>query len=353
MTTAGTLGHGDGPFAGGAGHVDPLRVIDPGLVFSSGPRSWRALLGHRLRARDLNLPSVAVGNLVGRTAVTRRVTSVAHHTETYTAHVAGLRGVAVSVRPDRLTVPPGQTRRLTLRFAVAPSARLDRYALGSLTLEGPRHTVRVPVVARPRAVAVQRRIVGVGHSGKTVVRTRSGTDRPVTVRTSTVVPAAPTGVTLVPGTFDRTAPEADASTFAAPVTVPAGAELARFELDSHNDGDDVNLYVYRDGTLVGSDTSPAADARVTLTSPPPGDYTVYVNAQAAGNGAATIGQLYTWVVDPSSGRQLAVTPQPVRGTGPGALYRYQAAWKGLDDTKRWLGIVKYRGAKDTTLVEID
>ena len=81
------------PFSQGAGHVEPRRYLDPGLVVESGPAAWRAFLRGDVRAQDLNLPSVAVGGLVGRATVVRRVTNVSSSTETYTAAVSGLPGV--------------------------------------------------------------------------------------------------------------------------------------------------------------------------------------------------------------------------------------------------------------------
>jgi len=348
MTTAQRLAVGDGPFAGGAGHVDPASAPDPGLVLDAGPAAWRRYLDRSVSARELNLPAVAVDRLVGRATVVRRVTNVGGRAETYRPVVTGLSEVGAVARPARLTVQPGQTRTVRLSFTVGSSATLDVWTRGALTLLGSRHEVRLPVVVRPHAVAAPRAVTGTGDTGTTVVRGRRGTPAPVRVRSSGLVPAAPIGLTLVPGSFDVKAPTPDADTEATPVTVPSGTELARFEIDSHNVGDDVDLYVYRGDTLVARSTSPSADAVVTLDRPDAGDYTVYVNSRNAGNDATTTGQLYSWVVPESGGEPLDLTPSAAGAQD----FRYKASWKGLDPTKRYLGVLTYADSPDNTLVEI-
>ncbi len=346
-TTAARPARGDGPFATGSGHVDPGAADDPGLVLAAGPVDWRRYLAGSLPAQRLNQPSVAVGDLVGRGSVVRRVTNVGRTAETYVARVAGLRGVLTQVRPAQVTVAPGQTRRIRLAFTVEPGARLDAWSRGALTLHSPVHDVRLPVVVRPRAVAAPRTVRGSGVRGSTVVRGRSG-PAPVRVRSSGVVPATPVGVTLVPGGFDPKSPTVGADTMATPVTVPAGTEVARFEMDAHGAGDAVHLFLYRDGDLVAQDTGADADATVTLPHPAAGDYTLYVNAHEAGNGATTTGQLYTWMVPETGGTPLDLTPTAA-GSGD---FRYQASWRHLDPTKRYLGVLTYDGSADRTLVEI-
>ncbi|MGZ4484550.1 MAG: S8 family serine peptidase [Nocardioidaceae bacterium] len=349
MTSAQPLAGGDGAFAGGAGHVDPLRAVDPGLTFDSGPRTWRRFLDGRLPAQDLNLPSVAVGRLVGRTQVVRRVTNVSGRTETYDVRVTGLPGIDAMATPARITLAPGQTRPVTLLLAARSVDGLNRYAKGSLTLSGP-HLVRVPVVVRPRALAAPRQVSGSGDTGATVVRGRAGTSSQVLARSTGLVGAAPTGVSLVPGGFDTAAPSQDESTMAMRLHVPAGAVVARAQIAADDRADDLDLYVYRGDTLVASATSSAANATVTLFRPAAGEYTVYVNAHQAA-GAASTGRLYTWVVGHHAGAPLTLTPAGSNGL-PGRGFAYTASWRHLDPAKRWLGVVRYGRSGDATLVQV-
>ncbi len=75
------------PFAQGAGEIASARYLHPGLVYASGPRDWAGYaaqtgleLPHPVPAvpvSQLNLPSIAVGSLIGGTTLTRTVTSQA------------------------------------------------------------------------------------------------------------------------------------------------------------------------------------------------------------------------------------------------------------------------------------
>ncbi|PYQ07408.1 MAG: hypothetical protein DMF82_03910 [Acidobacteria bacterium] len=78
-------------FRQGAGHVRPNRAADPGLVFDSGINDWLAFLcgtttgvspatcsalaglGYSFDPSNLNVASIAIGDLLSAQAVTRRV----------------------------------------------------------------------------------------------------------------------------------------------------------------------------------------------------------------------------------------------------------------------------------------
>jgi hypothetical protein len=351
MTTAYDLDGTTGPFAEGAGHVDPKHLLDPGLVFDSGPGGWRAYLAGRKDAAEVNLPSIAVGELTGHRTVTRRVTNVSSKSESYSARVTGLDGLNVSVRPSTMTLTPGQTRRFRIRVTARDQASADHYAKGWLTWTGLTHQVRSPVVVKPVEVSAPAELTGSGDSGSVAARGTAGPGEPVDLSSTGLVPASPTGISLVPGGFDPTAPESDPDTFATTVGVPAATEVARFQMESHNQGDDVDLYVYRGHDLVGSAASVSSDETVTLVEPPAGKYTVYVNASSAANGATTTGQLFTWVVGQRGGTPLTLSQDTV-DAGPGEPFRYSATWSGLDMTQRWFGAVRYGDSGARTLVSV-
>ncbi len=105
MTTAADLVDGTGrrasdPFAQGAGRVVPERMFAPGLVYPAGQRDWLGYLeglgkdtGTRTKAidpSDYNSASIAIGRLVGKQTVTRRVTAVAAGRYRVSASVAGV-----------------------------------------------------------------------------------------------------------------------------------------------------------------------------------------------------------------------------------------------------------------------
>ncbi len=351
MTTADDLEGTAGPFAQGAGQVDPQGLLDPGVVLDVAPRSWRKFLAGERGAAELNLPSLAVGDLVGRTTLVRRLTNVGATTETYTASVDGLRGIDVTVRPRTVTLRPGQTRAVRIRLVATPDAPVHEYAKGGLTWTGLTHQASIPVAVRTTAVDAPREVGAEVDAGRAVVSGRTGTGRPVEVSGVGLAAAYPIGISLQPGRFDQQHPENDADTFSTSVSVPAGTTAARFEIAGSNSGDDVDLYLFRDGRLVSESTGPGAEADLTLLDPATGDYTVTVHAVEAGNAAAVTGQLCTWVVGPTDSHDVSVETEQT-GAGAGAPFRSTVSWGDLDATKRWFGVVRYTGTDRRTLLRI-
>ncbi len=352
MTTAYDLDGPHGPLAEGAGHVEPRSFLDPGLVFDTAAATWQDVLSGRADATDVNAPSLAVGDLVGTTTVTRRVTNVTGRTESYSVRKRGLADVDVQAFPATVLLAPGQSRTVRLRITARPSATVDRDVTGWLVWRGDRHLVRIPVSVRPTVVAAPVQVDGSGASGTVVVRGRSGNGRTVKLHSTGLVPATSTPVTLAPGPFDAAAPAADADTATRQVEVPVGTSVARFAATGDAAGDDVDVYVYRDGRLVDSSTGSSPDSEVTLARPAAGTYTVFVNAHGAEDGAATAGELDTWVVPDRGGAPLSLSTDAV-GFASGQRFRYSASWAGLDPDRGYLGAVSYGDTDTSTLVEVN
>ncbi len=114
MTTAYNLKGDHAATTQGAGHVNPKKFLDPGLVFDSRGSDWLNFLSGQgvttaegdpitpnpLDASDLNLPSIGVGDLVGNQTVTRRITNVSSKPEAYHITSSGLPGVEVHVEHE-------------------------------------------------------------------------------------------------------------------------------------------------------------------------------------------------------------------------------------------------------------
>lgn len=351
MTSAYDLEGRHSPFAEGAGHVDPQAFLDPGLVFDSSPSAWQRVAAGRMPARTVNTPSLAIGDLVGRSTVVRRLTNVGDRRELYSARLRGLRGVDIQAFPATVAINPGQTRSVRLRVTARPTAMVDRDVTGWLVWRSDRHRVRIPVSVHPTVVAAPRQVAARADTGRVVVKGRSGNGRTVKLRSTGLVPARTTPVTLKPGTFDLAKPEVDADTKRTEVAVPAGTDVARFA--ASGDSADVDLYVYRDGNLVESSTDEPSNPEVTLTKPEPGEYSVYVNAHADGEpeDATTVAELNTWVVPREGGKQVDLSTDAV-GFAPGKKFRYSASWDGLDPDKEYLGAVSYGDSDHQTLVEV-
>ena len=351
MTTAYDLHGRHGPLVEGAGHVDPSAFLDPGLVFDTDPSAWRRVVDGSGRARDLNSPSIGIDDLVGHATVTRRITNVTGRTESYAVRKRGLHDVDVQAFPATVRLAPGQTRAIRLRITARPTATVDEDVSGWLVWSGDRHRVRIPVSVRPTVVAAPTQVGGRGDRGSVVVRGRSGNGRTVMLHTSGMVPAQTTPVTLTPGAFDAATPNADADTALKQVEVPSGTDVARFEVQSDDALDDVDLYVYRDGSLVGSSAGNSNQALLTLPDPKAGRYDVYAHAHTVA-GESAVGRLYSWVVPSSGGSAVSLSTDAV-GTAPGKRFRFSASWADLDPSKRWLGVVTYGDTDRQTLVEVN
>lgn len=364
MTTADPLKGRAGAFAEGAGNVDPSEFLDPGLVLDTSAQDYLDFLagqgfsytnGERVSenpigASELNLPSIAIGDLTRPVSVTRKVTNLSSTTQTFTADVTGLSGVDASAKPGRITVGGGRTRRITVTFAPGDNASLESFTQGALTLTSINNTVRIPIVVKPVLVDAPDEVTGTGSSGSLAVEGVSGTGDQVELSTAGLAYATPTGITLVPGGFDPTAPEADSDTFKVPVAIPEYTDIARFQMDAHNAGDDLDVFVYRDNELVGQSATGSADETVTLIAPEAGDYTVYVSSLSAANASTTTGQFYSWVVGQGDADNLTLTPTSGQ-TGPGGRFAFQVSWDGLDSA-RWFGAVRYGDSEHRTLVTI-
>ena len=165
-------------FDQGAGHIKPNNARDPGLVFDHGFNDWLAFLcgtsdragvgestctalqnaHYSLNPSDLNVASLAIGDLAGTETLTRKVTNVGSSASTYTSS-ASLAGVTVGVQPTSLTLNPGQTGTFTVTFT-RTTAPLNAYVGGQLTWSDGTHNVRIPMVVKPVPIAVPSEVTG-------------------------------------------------------------------------------------------------------------------------------------------------------------------------------------------------
>ncbi|MGA3565352.1 S8 family serine peptidase [Melissospora conviva] len=161
-------------FTQGAGHVDPTRMLNPGLVYDTSPQEWLGYLeglGHQtgsgvapIQGSDLNYPSIGVGRLSGGKTITRTVTAVTPGV--YTAKV-DLPGFKTKVTPSTLRfTEAGQSRTFTLTMEIksAPAGANAR-TTGSLTWKGAGATVRSPIVVTPQVVDAPVQVKGSGPAG--------------------------------------------------------------------------------------------------------------------------------------------------------------------------------------------
>ncbi|WP_413249802.1 S8 family serine peptidase [Sinomonas flava] len=342
MTTAYPLVNADGtanrnPFDGGAGHVDTTKVTDPGLVYNAGSKDWLAFLNGQgyptgapqagsLAAKDVNVPSIALGSLVGEVQVKRQLTALVPGL--YRPQVT-LPGVEVHVEPQALNFSKaGQTREVTITVKNV-SAPLGKFTTGTLSWAGPR-TVTSPIAVRPVDAKVEPAYSfssATGDGSGTFTLT-SGSDAPITVGVEGLAPVAQKAITKVPGPVRATN---DAANGLVEVGVPASQKVARFELSAADSQTDWDLYVLGPNGSGGlkqyTAATGAASESLEIADPLPGTYYVIGNLFASpGNGPSdAVLRAATWAGDAGNA---VVAPNPIVAAN-GAQATETLSWTGL------------------------
>jgi subtilisin family serine protease len=345
--------HDRDPFAQGAGEVWPKSMLKPGLVFNASEPDWLAYLKalglkapgvdtHTAVAAvdpsDYNAPSIAVGQLLDRQTVTRRVTAV--KAGRYRA-VVSMPKLGVRVTPSVLRFTrPGQTRRFTVRFSKR-TAPFDVPVTGFLTWIGAHTRVRMPMAVTPKVLTAPEVVQGSGGSG--TIRYQ------VTPGVAGRFPIA--GFGLAAGTA-RTGNASTGGQVEFTTNVAAGAKVARFSVRPTNPQADPDLTVFRivngDRVPVGQSVSPAANETVTIPTPEPGTYLGVVDIFADPPGASSTSFTYRDAVvgaGPGLGN-FTVTPTIPRAT-IGVPIDVTAAWSGLNAATPYLGYIEYPNGSAT------
>jgi len=372
MTTAGQLdetgapmqregGAPASPLDFGAGHVRPAPAFDPGLVYDAGPAQWLQFtcgqgvhilvnnppqdscdLVGAADASDYNAASIAVGDLAGKQTITRTVTNTTGRSSVYFAKVQAPAGYRVRVTPSVLTVLPHRSATYQVEITRTDAA-FGAFSFGSLSWADLRgHTVRSPIALRSVHVAVPSELVGTGASGSIPVPAVGGYDgqltaRPVGLVESTVGTRHLTGVNT---DFDPAKPAEGPSVGKFVVDVPAGVQLARVATFAvqYPAGTDLDMVVYKDGTLVDVSADATAEEAVTLAGP--GRYEVYVvQFRTVGPPDQDV-HLHTFALPPTAAGNLTATPssQPVT---IGQQVTVTAGWSGLSAGKHYLGMLEF------------
>jgi hypothetical protein len=361
MTSAYDLRNGDdsvnqNPFDEGAGHVDPTAFFQPGLVVTSGLNDWLSFFEGQgfdfgpdvdpMAASDLNIPSMARGQVTASTTISRTFTGLQPGTWTVESNVPGF---DVSADKSQVVIgKAGDSVEVSFTFT-RTTAPLAQFSTGFVTLEGAGvPSVRLPVALRPVSVKAPATVSGNGADASTDVPITAGFTGTQAVEPSGLAKGFTDSATIATGAVaDRT------------VTIADGTKVARFDLDAANDAADLDLYVYRlndAGTPVaeaGRSATGSADESVTLTSPAKGKYLVRIDGFSAAPGESGIAYDYAdFLVTATDGLGgLTATPNPVPVT-QGEETSFSASWSGLADG-RYLGMFEYDGALAPTFLYVD
>jgi subtilisin family serine protease len=343
-------------FRQGAGHVRPNFAVKPGVVFDSGFNDWlNFICGTQpgsfcsaftaIDPSDLNVASIAIGDMAGTQTVTRRVTNVGGEAATFSASVTGMAGFTVTVNPASISLAAGETKAFSVSFA-RTTAGLNAYTGGQLRLTGGGTTARVPLVVRPVALAAPAQVSG-SYSVK------FGYTGPFTAAPRGLVAADVTADTVSDDPTDGTCSLESPNARLIPVTVPLGTTYARFSLfDADvNPGSDIDLCVFNGTTPVGASGSGTSAEEVNLLDPAAATYTVVV--QGWGVVGSSPFKLHTWLLSGTAAGNMTVSAPASATTGTGTI---GLTFSGLAAGTKYLGSVAYTGAAgmpNPTIVRVD
>ena len=320
----------------GAGHVNPNGAGATALVYDASPADYgRFLCGLGLappagigscatlgsiQPYNLNLASITAASVPGSLTLTRRVTNVLPSAGTFIASVSDMTGWNVVVSPPSLTLAPGASGSFSVALT-RTSAALNTWTFGKLAWSDGVNTVTSPLSARGVGFTAPAQVTDTRASGNgtkvfSVVSAYTGT--------MTVSP-----VGLVPATRNTATIATNDPKQCYNVAVPAGVQIARFQLfNADTQGGintDLDLDVYNgpDGTgsNVGASGGGTSDEVVTLSAPGAGAYSACVTGFNAPGGKQYT--LSNWLVGP------AVGAQTLKASAPSFVYSGGTASIGM------------------------
>lgn len=380
------------PWGQGAGHVQPTRAADPGLIYDIAPIDYnRFLCGvgaagvvasvglqpgvncgtiGSIVATDLNLPSLTAGSVLGSQVFNRKVTNVTGAAATFTA-TASLPGFNVTVTPNTLNLQPGETKSFQVRVDRSSAAQ-GVWNYGKLEWTDGQRVVRSPLTARANLLAAPGLLRSELASGNKVFPIGTGIDGSLTAavgglkaadRLASTISGVNKGDTAAVGTACAGSGSEGLSRFS--VQVPAGTLVARFALYNGDTSggqagkyDDMDLVVLGPtGAVVGYSGNGGSNESVQIVAPAAGTYRVcpvaYEHAAGATSSNVT---LSSWVVTTADkgGNFKASLPSRVY---LGRTASAGVSWSGLNAGTRYLAAVNYQAAGNslgaTTVVQIE
>jgi Subtilase family/Fibronectin type-III domain/Peptidase inhibitor I9/PA domain len=369
MTSAGDVL--DGPntnplviFRQGAGHVRPSLAATTGLVFDHGFNDWLAFLcgtgqltgagcaAIAIDPSDLNVASIAIGDLPGSQTVKRRVTNVGDSAATYTLAVTGMAGFSVS-HPLTLDLAAGETKEFSVTISRL-TAPLDTYAGGQLTLSGGPTNVRIPIVVRPILFVAPAQVAGTG--GPITYNVTFGYTGAFEAAARGLIPAVITPDTVADDPTNSACSLESPNAKLIEVEVGAGISHARFSIfDADvNPGSDIDICVFdSEDEQVGASAGATSAEEVNLVNPAADTYTVVV--QGWGVAGSTPFKLHTWLLGTSDAGNMTVTA-PATATS-GSTEPITLNFSGLAAGTKYLGAVIYSDGvvefTNRTLVRVD
>ena len=345
------------PFDIGAGHIVPKDAFDPGLVYDAGILDYvRFLCGSETQppifsadtcaalgsidSSDLNLPSIAIAELVGSQTVTRRVTNVGTGNKNYRVRIDAPPGIDVNVSPSTIHIQSGESASYEVTFTATGAAVPDEWTFGSLSWEQGNDEVRSPIAIRPVSLTAPEALRADGTDGTLNFDVQFGYTGDYEINVDG----------LVPGNA-ALGPVADGDANQHNFQVPAGTTLARFstfdeDVGAGDGSDDLDLQVFFfNGTsfvFLGSSGTATSEEEFNVVNPAPGIYAVLVIDFASAPGPTDY-TLFNFNLDGNDAGNTTVTVPPAVLGETGTV---TVDWAGLAPDTRHLGILNHSNGVD-------
>jgi len=345
------------PFAQGAGHIDPTRYFDPGMLYLNGSQDWLGYIESVSKVdlgvdavdpSQLNLASISVGGLAGTETITRTVTST--RTGTWTAEAPELDGVAAVVSPSTLTfAAAGEQQQYSVTFT-RTDAPVDRFVTGQLVWRDGSDRAVTPVAVRPVSLDVPDAVSGEGAQGTL--------DIPVSVGSTSDFALTKTGLVkgqVMHGSGSAGPVDEPVRSDRWVIEVPDGTSLGHFVLDGADSAADLDLHLSSFDSAQqlipwADSATPSSHEEIDIAGLPANRYVLDVDFFS---GVGDLDYTLTSYVLGSSTNEgaLTVTPETLHTT-LGEPATVGVSWSGLEPGMSYFGTVGFGDSGHSTALQI-
>lgn len=392
------------PYDFGSGHVAPVSALDPGLLFDTNLADYLAFLcgqdketfvsgydttctelttaGFSTDASQLNLPSIAIAELVEAETIFRTVSNATATDSSYTATIEAPAGFEVNVQTFDVNgdetesstldvAAEGGKASFALTFSKTDTTEVEAWKFGAITwTDNAGHSVRLPLAikAAPSVnIEVPELLSGDLNRGRFRFPVKMLYSGQTSVKHAGLV--APFGTA---GTVEADPGQSfeflGAGTNYHMFNIPEGTQVARFSLTDSlvaENGADLDLYVYRcdlwSCTQVASSLNAGSNENIILTNPEPranvdiGDvYVTMIHGYSTGDAPATDYTMIGWVADQAESTTRVISS---RRAIAGRFNYTTIMTRGLPTGTTYMGAVTYFNAdgeaEGTTVLELN
>jgi hypothetical protein len=302
-------------------------------------------IGISTEAYNLNYPSIAVAELLGRQTVQRTVTSVAQDNgwREYTVSVEVPEGYEVTVEPSTIRLKSGDsaTYEVTITNVSAPG---NEWRFGSLTWieKTGNYSVYSPVAVKSaQGFLAPDEISASGVDGATSFEVALAYSGAYSAAAHGLEPAVVTSDNVLQDPdqiFDKDDGYSNLHQFdlsgAAYFRIAMPPEAAEADAD-------IDIFVYDpDGELAAQSTNSGTDELINIPLPMDGTWDVYIHGWLA-PGGDTDYDMYSWVISLTPGGNLQIDSAPVAANN--SLEAIDISWTGATAGEWHLGAISHTG----------